>query len=85
MLNEKVKEVILIGQAKEKIRRAFKGFSRIRDAQNMEQAVKLAFESASGGDCVLLSPMCSSFDMFSNYEERGSVFKKAVEDLSNVA
>jgi UDP-N-acetylmuramoylalanine--D-glutamate ligase len=37
---------------------------------------------ASPGDCILLSPMCASFDMFSDYEERGIVFKRIIADLA---
>ncbi len=78
---DRVKEVILIGEAKEKIRLALKGALLTDEASSLEEAVNKAYLAAKSGDCVLLSPMCSSFDMFSNYEERGRVFKKAVYDL----
>jgi len=77
----KVKEVILIGQAREKIKSAFQGKLKISVSATLEQAVRSAFGKADRGDCVLLSPMCSSFDMFSDYEHRGRVFKKAVLKL----
>jgi UDP-N-acetylmuramoylalanine--D-glutamate ligase len=77
----KVKQVILIGQAKEKIAAALKGDLALAQAQDLPEAVRRAFACASPGDCVLLSPMCSSFDMFSSYEERGRVFKEAVRAL----
>jgi UDP-N-acetylmuramoylalanine--D-glutamate ligase len=77
----KVKEVILIGEAREKIKAAFQGKLKISFSATLEQAVCSAFAKADRGDCVLLSPMCSSFDMFSDYEHRGRVFKKAVEEL----
>lgn len=80
--HKKVKEVILIGEAKEKIKNAFKRTFPIDEANSLEEAVNIAFGKAKPGDCVLLSPMCSSFDMFSNYEERGERFKKAVFDLA---
>jgi len=48
----------------------------------MGEAVKISFALAEKGDCVLLSPMCASFDMFQDFEERGKVFKKAVADLA---
>jgi UDP-N-acetylmuramoylalanine--D-glutamate ligase len=78
---KKVKEVILIGEAKEHIREAFAGYLSLDQAGTLQEAVTKAYSKALPGDCVLLSPMCSSFDMFSGYEERGRVFKKAVNDL----
>ena len=50
-------------------------------AETMEDAVKKSFGEADDGDCVLLSPMCASFDMFRNFEERGRVFKAIVRAL----
>jgi UDP-N-acetylmuramoylalanine--D-glutamate ligase len=81
LIHKKVREVILIGEAREKIKNALRGFLAIYEAPTLEEAVNLAFSKAKSGDCVLLSPMCSSFDMFSNYEERGNCFKKAVKEL----
>lgn len=81
LVRKKVKEIILIGEAKEKIKDAFKEISMIKEAPNIEEAVKLAYACAKSGDCALLSPMCSSFDMFSDYEERGRRFKEAVYNL----
>jgi len=81
LMRKKVKEIILLGEAKEKIKNTFRGSLAIAEASTLGEAVNIAFAKADAGDCVLLSPMCSSFDMFSNYEERGRVFKKAVYDL----
>ncbi len=81
LMQKKVKEVFLIGEAKDKIRGVLKGLMPIDEANTLEEATRIAFCKASPGDCVLLSPMCASFDMFSNYEERGRVFKKAVGEL----
>lgn len=78
---DKVKRAILIGEAKGKISGVLKGWVNFEEAASLVDAVKAAFKGASAGDTVLLSPMCSSFDMFSNYEERGTVFKAAVRDL----
>ena len=75
---DKVKEIILIGEAAEKIASALSGACRIGRARSLEQAVEMAFRSARAGDTVLLSPMCSSYDMFTDYEHRGRVFKQAV-------
>ena len=77
----KVKLAILIGEAKQKIKSALEGKLRIDEASSLESAVRKAYVEANPGECVLLSPMCSSFDMFSDYEERGHVFKQAVRDL----
>jgi UDP-N-acetylmuramoylalanine--D-glutamate ligase len=78
----RVKEVILIGSAKQKIAEALKGKLCLSEAATLEEAVRAAFQKARAGDCVLLSPMCSSFDMFSSYEERGRVFKESVRALA---
>ncbi len=77
----KVRKAILIGEAKDKIRSAFRNSLPVEDADTLPDAVKMAFDSASSGDSVLFSPMCSSFDMFKDYEERGRVFKQAVYNL----
>jgi UDP-N-acetylmuramoylalanine--D-glutamate ligase len=82
LIHKKVKEVILIGEAKAKIRNALKRFPAIQEASTMDEAVNLAVSKAKSGDCVLLSPMCSSFDMFLNFEERGKVFKNAIFALA---
>ncbi len=81
LARKKVRQIVLIGEATEKIEQALRGASPISRAPTLEEAVSKAFLKAQPGDCVLLSPMCSSFDMFSDYEERGRVFKKAVRDL----
>jgi UDP-N-acetylmuramoylalanine--D-glutamate ligase len=47
----------------------------------MEEAVRIARELALPGDAVLLSPACSSFDMFRSYAHRGDVFTQAVKEL----
>jgi UDP-N-acetylmuramoylalanine--D-glutamate ligase len=47
----------------------------------MEEAAQLGLKAASSGDAVLLAPACASFDMFKSFEERGRVFKAAVEKL----
>ncbi len=79
---KKVKSVVLIGEAKELIKKALEPVFPIEDAKTLQEAVKKAYLKAGAGDSVLFSPMCSSFDMFSNYEERGRVFKEAVYNLN---
>lgn len=78
VISSKVKKIVLIGEAKEKIRRHLNGAVPFIEADSMEDAVKKAYLSSSPGDCVLLSPMCASFDMFRDFEQRGRVFKEAV-------
>ncbi|MFA4889993.1 MAG: UDP-N-acetylmuramoyl-L-alanine--D-glutamate ligase [Candidatus Omnitrophota bacterium] len=77
----KVKKMVLIGVAKQIIRNALGAGLDLAEAGTLEEAVVMAKNFAQPGDCVLLSPMCSSFDMFADYEERGRVFKQAVYNL----
>ena len=78
---KKVKRLILMGEALEKLAHCFKGHPAIDRVHSMEEAVLIASASASKGDVVLLSPGCASYDMFNNYEHRGDTFKKAVLGL----
>jgi UDP-N-acetylmuramoylalanine--D-glutamate ligase len=80
-LTEKVKLAIFIGAARDKMRAALEGSSRIEVVEKMAGAVARAAEVAVAGDTVLLSPACSSFDQFRDYAERGSVFQKLVRAL----
>ena len=77
----KVKEVVLIGEARGLIRQALEKDLPVSDAATLEDAVRRAFALASPGEYVLLSPMCSSFDMFRDYEHRGESFRQAVSAL----
>lgn len=72
---------MVIGEAREKIRSALGGVLPVKEASTLDEAVNLSYARAESGDCVLLSPMCASFDMFENYEHRGRVFKKIVNNL----
>jgi UDP-N-acetylmuramoylalanine--D-glutamate ligase len=73
--------VILIGEAAEKIDAALDGQVASERAPSLEQAVARAAAKAQHGDAVVLSPACSSYDMFQNYEHRGRAFRAAVEAL----
>ena len=79
----RVRCLILIGEDREKIRRALGEEIPSAFAGSMEEAVRLARQGARPGDVVLLSPACASFDMFENFEQRGRVFKTAVLALQN--
>jgi len=81
LLRERVKTVITIGSAAEKIERELAGVAKIEAAETMQRAVALAHERAGAGDTVLLAPACASFDQFENYEHRGRVFKELVMAL----
>ena len=81
-VNEKVKAIICLGVDNKKL---FENFGNMVDiiveTQFMSEAVKIAYKIAEGGDNVLLSPACASFDLFENYEDRGRQFKEAVRKL----
>jgi len=77
---EKTKQVILLGEAAPKMKKVFKDIS-LKIVGSLEEAVKEADRVAEPGDSVLLSPSCTSFDMFSNFEERGNRFKTLVNNL----
>lgn len=74
----RVKAVFIIGEAGEKIFNALPETARKRKLSTLDEAVAAARKSAEPGDAVLLSCMCSSFDMFKDYKERGNVFKRLV-------
>ncbi|MDD3905890.1 MAG: UDP-N-acetylmuramoyl-L-alanine--D-glutamate ligase [Candidatus Omnitrophica bacterium] len=83
IVKEKVKRIVLIGEARGAIRSALTGTVEMVEACDMRDAVSMARSFATADSLVLLSPMCSSFDMFSSYKERGEVFKRAVKELKN--
>ena len=80
-VEHRARAVVLIGRDAPLIERVLADRTEIRHAKDMAQAVRLAFEAAQAGDCVLLSPACASFDMFENFVQRGRVFAAAVEGL----
>lgn len=80
-IRKKVKKLILFGAAKDIIRKALGHLTETALVSTLEEAVQEAARSARRGDVVLLSPACSSFDMFQNYAERGNTFKRLVWDL----
>ena len=80
-MTDKVRELILIGDAKDKIAKAVEGKISFKMADTLEDAVCEAFGASRRGDSILLSPMCASFDMFRDYKHRGKVFKSAVKRI----
>ncbi|ABA89443.1 UDP-N-acetylmuramylalanine--D-glutamate ligase [Syntrophotalea carbinolica DSM 2380] len=81
LIGEKVEHLILIGQAADRMQAAFQGMTTILRADSLEAAVQQAQQVTMAGGTVLLSPGCSSFDMFRSYAERGEVFCRAVQAL----
>ncbi len=81
LIRERVKFLILIGEATDLMQRTFGPITSVSTATSLPDAVNFAFEMADPGDTVMLSPACASFDMFTDFEHRGRVFKKAVAAL----
>lgn len=82
LVKEKVKTLIFMGLDNKALHTFFDGkVDEIIDVQSMEAAVNEAYKAANGGDTVLLSPCCASFDLFQNYEDRGKQFKNVVRNL----
>jgi UDP-N-acetylmuramoylalanine--D-glutamate ligase len=77
-LREKGRALVLIGEAADRIEAVARGVLPVARAASMEEAVRMARKLALPGDAVLLSPACSSFDMFRDYRDRGDVFVRAV-------
>jgi len=82
LVKEKVKALILIGEAREKIKKSLEDLTEVFLAKDLNEAVRLSQRIAVKDDIVLLSPACASFDMFIDFEDRGKQFKKIVMDLA---
>jgi UDP-N-acetylmuramoylalanine--D-glutamate ligase len=78
---ERVKKIYAIGSSTEKIFSFFHSLVKVEIKKSLEDVITTVINEARKGDVVLLSPACASFDMFDNYEQRGEVFKKAVNSL----
>ncbi len=83
LIESSVRTLVLIGEDADNIASQLNGSADIVRADSMSAAVEAAFEAAEKGDAVLLAPACASFDMFDSFEERGRVFKAAVESLES--
>lgn len=81
LARRKVKKMLVIGEAREKIRKSFSDVVPLEECDSLESAVRRGRDLANEGDCVVLTPMCTSFDMFANFEERGKTFKELVKKL----
>ena len=83
-VQEKVKELVLVGATAEKIKTAVENAgsdTHITVCRSFEEAVQTAYGYAKEGDIVILSPMCASFDLFDNFMQRGNRFKELVNRL----
>lgn len=78
---DKIRGMVAIGEAGEKIFQSLGHAFPVQFADTLEEAVMKAFDLAYPGETVLLSPGCASFDMFENFEQRGRAFKAAVAAL----
>jgi UDP-N-acetylmuramoylalanine--D-glutamate ligase len=81
LIAENVREVILIGSAKKKMSETWQDIVPVRLSETLTDAVETAYQLAGPGEYVLLSPACSSFDMFKDFEDRGRQFKEIVRKL----
>ncbi|NOT22063.1 MAG: UDP-N-acetylmuramoyl-L-alanine--D-glutamate ligase [Nitrospiraceae bacterium] len=80
-ISRRVTQVILIGEAAPLLRQAWAGVATMTEVATLQDAVGDAAQGASPGDVVLLSPACASFDMFTDYQDRGRQFKALVHAL----
>ncbi len=83
LISQRVKGAFLFGETREKIRAAWSLFTPCTTVSTLLEAVAEAAKLARPGDVVLLSPACSSFDQFRNYQHRGEVFRDVVKKLTS--
>ena len=84
LVHQHTKKLIIMGEARDSIKSVLKDACTggAQTTSTMEDAVLLSYHAAVPGDIVLLSPACSSFDMYSSYAERGDAFCRAVDNLN---
>ncbi len=81
-LRDHGRRVLAIGEARERIVAALEGTVPVDPCASLPEAVARARAAARPGDVVLLAPACSSFDMFTDYADRGRAFKAEVRTLA---
>ncbi|MDI6890492.1 MAG: UDP-N-acetylmuramoyl-L-alanine--D-glutamate ligase [Thermodesulfovibrionales bacterium] len=82
LVKEKVKALVLIGEAGEKIKRSLGDLTETVMAKDLKESVNISRNMAVKGNVILLSPACASFDMFLDFEDRGKQFKKIVMEMT---
>jgi UDP-N-acetylmuramoylalanine--D-glutamate ligase len=85
LLSKRVKHAFILGEATEKIHSAWGLFTPCTVGSSLLEAVAEAAKNAASGDVVLLSPACSSFDQYRNYQQRGEIFCQAVKSIGRGA
>ncbi len=83
-LNGRIRALVLIGESRAHFAKLFTGYRQVL-ADTMDDAVAKAMRESRKGDTILLSPACASFDMFTDYEERGERFREAFRRLESGA
>jgi len=81
LVSERVKAIVLMGEASEKIGKAVGDLTETVQAKDLKEAVAVSRKLSAEGDVVLLSPACASFDMFRDFEDRGRQFKKIIMEM----
>jgi UDP-N-acetylmuramoylalanine--D-glutamate ligase len=81
LIKKGVKEIVLFGEARQKINALIGNAVKTSIHTTLKEAVKIAFEHSARGDAIVLSPGCASFDEFNNYKERGDYFQKWARQL----
>ncbi len=82
LMKQRVKAAVLIGQAAQRMEVSWREVVQTIHARDLQEAVTTAYRQAGKGDVILLSPACSSFDMFRDYEDRGTQYKEIVMGLN---
>jgi UDP-N-acetylmuramoylalanine--D-glutamate ligase len=80
LLEQKVRRVIVFGQAREILEKEWAGKVDVVSEATLEEAARIAIDQAVPGDTILLSPACASFDRFQSFEQRGNFFKSLISD-----
>ncbi len=83
LVKQKVKAMVCMGIDNSKLFAAFEGKVKLINTHSLAEAMQACQSIATDGDVVLLSPSCASFDLFKNYEDRGTQFKEAVNNLAS--
>ena len=78
-----VSKLYLIGEERFVMKKTFNNIVSLQLFDDFEKTIFTAFKDSKKGDNIILSPACTSFDMFKNFEDRGNAFKKIVRDLAD--